>query len=215
MESPPRVEIDRVGVSIGAQALLAPVSATVEPGRCLALRGDNGTGKTTLLRVVAGVQAPSRGEVRVDGERVHARRPAFRRRLGGLLGPSAVYPDLTVYEHLLLVDASWGGDAGTVEERVDAVLDGLTIGDLADRFVTELSSGQRQLADIALVLFRPGDLLVLDEPEQRLDEERRQLVAALLRERVDSGATMLLATHDPLLAGTVADDELTLRAART
>lgn len=213
MDAPARVEIEDVGVSIGPREMLAPVSATVEPGRCLAVRGDNGTGKTTLLRVVAGAQAPSTGEVRVAGRRVDARSSRLRRRLGGLLGPSAIYPDLTVYEHLLLVDASWGGDPATVEQRVDEVLDGLTISGLADRFVTELSSGQRQLADIALVLFRPADLLVLDEPEQRLDEDRRRVVAELLRERVRSGTTMLLATHDPLLAEIVADDELVLRPA--
>ena len=214
MPSPPRVELDGVAVSHGPVTLLRPVHGVVEPGSCLVVRGDNGSGKTTLLRVVAGVQESSAGQVLVDGEGVDPRDPSFRARLAGLLGPSAVYRDLTVYEHLLLVDASWGGDPGTVEERIDEMLHALTIAALADRFVSELSSGQRQLADLALVLFRPGDLLVLDEPEQRLDSERRGIVAELLRRRVEAGATALVATHDPVVAEALGDAELELVVAQ-
>lgn len=212
-EHPPRVEIEAVTVTVGRQRILAPVTATVAPGTSLVVRGENGSGKTTLLRCVAGMQRPSEGEVRLDGRVVDERSRETRRRVSALLGPSATYPDLTVYEHLLLVDASWGGAARTHEERVDLILDGLGIAGLADRFPHELSSGQRHLVDIGLVFFRPADLLVLDEPEQRLDADRRRLVAGLLRDRVDEGSTMLVATHDPAMAAAVADAEITLVAA--
>lgn len=210
---PPRVQIDEVTVSVGRQRILAPVTITVEPGTALAVRGENGSGKTTLLRCVAGMQRPSGGQVRLDGDVVDERDRATRRRVSALLGASATYPDLTVYEHLLLIDASWGGPAETLEGRVDEVLDGLGISAFADRFPQELSSGQRHLVDIGLVFFRPADLLVLDEPEQRLDPDRRGMVAGLLRDRVDAGTTMLVATHDPQMAAAVADAEITLRAA--
>lgn len=211
--SQPQVEIDGVTVSVGRRRLLAPVSRVVQPGSCLVVRGENGSGKTTLLRVVTGLLAPSGGSVRLDGEVADERRAATRRQVSALLGASAAYPDLTVYEHLLLIDASWGGDAATLEARVDAALGPLGLTELADRFPHELSSGQRHLVDLALTLFRPAGLLVLDEPEQRLDADRRALVAGILRRRVEEGATMIVATHDGLLAETVADDEVVLLAA--
>lgn len=155
---------------------------------------------------------PGTVQVLLDGQVVDERVRATRRRISALLGASATYSDLTVYEHLLLIDASWGGRKETLEERIDSVLDGLGIGGYADRFPHELSSGQRHLVDIALVLFRPADLLVLDEPEQRLDAERRDLVARLLRARVDAGTTMIIATHDPRVAAAACDVEITLRA---
>lgn len=209
----PRVEVDAVAVTVDGRPLVARVSATVEPGTCLVVRGDNGSGKTTLLRVVAGMLAASGGQVRVDGTVMDERVAGVRRRVAALLGPSATYRELTVHEHLLLVDASWGGDAQTVEARAAKVLDLLRIDHLADRFPHELSSGQRQLVDLALVLFRPADLLVLDEPEQRLDEERREIVTDVLRDRVEQGATAVVATHDETLAAGIADDELWLHGA--
>ncbi|GAB3114765.1 ABC transporter ATP-binding protein [Janibacter alkaliphilus] len=208
-----RVVIEEVSVAIDRRPLLAPVSATVEPGTCLAVRGENGSGKTTLLRVVAGLLRPSSGRVRIGDQVVDERLPRTRQQVATLLGGSAAYRDLTVWEHLLLIDASWGGDEASVDHRAGRVLDLLRIEGLADRFPHQLSSGQSHLVDLALVLFRPGDVLVLDEPEQRLDDERRAIVADVLRDRADAGATVLMATHDAELTEAVADEVLTLTTA--
>src|SRR6478672_10986682 len=90
------------------------------------------------------------------------------------------------------------------DERDLALLDRLGIAHLDDRFPHELSSGQEQLFRLALTFSRPASVVLLDEPEQRLDTGKRQVVAELIRERTESGATVVMACHDPELTSTLA-----------
>lgn len=200
-----RVEVVDASKTIDGSILLHPVTFTVDAGSCVVLRGPNGAGKTTALRLVAGLAAPSTGSVTLDGEPADERRPRTREAVAALLGTPAGWRDLTLVDHLTLVDASWGRDPDTCRERVFAALEEMGIGHLPDRFPHELSSGQTQLFHLALTLFRPARLLVLDEPEQRLDTDRRMLLADLLRARRDDGTTILLACHDPAVTEAVAD----------
>lgn len=202
-----------VSKSIDTIHLLAPVSLTATSGTATVLRGPNGSGKTTLLRLLAGRTDPTTGTVTLDGERVDDRDRATRAAVATLLGAPAAYPDLTLRDHLTLVDATWGRDPQTCEERVHDALAELTIDHLAGRFPHELSSGQRQLFHLALVLFRPSDVLLLDEPEQRLDTAKRALITNLLAERRDAGATLVLACHDPAITDALADTVVDLVAA--
>ncbi|QKE83562.1 ABC transporter ATP-binding protein [Arthrobacter sp. NEB 688] len=200
-----RVEVRDASKSIDGAVLLHPTSFAVRPGTCVVLRGPNGAGKTTALRLAAGLTSPSTGTVTLDGEPADERRPATREAVAALLGTPAGWRDLTLVDHLTLVDASWGRDPSTCHERVLAALDEVGIAHLPDRFPHELSSGQTQLFHLALTLFRPARLLVLDEPEQRLDTDRRMLLAGLLAARRDRGTTILLACHDPAVTEAVAD----------
>ncbi|KGN38044.1 ABC transporter ATP-binding protein [Knoellia subterranea] len=195
------MELRAVDVSkvIGPATLLAPVSVTAPSGSCLVLRGPNGSGKTTLLRILTGTLPPSTGTVHLDDRVADERDPVVREAVAALMGPPATYRDLTLRDHLVLIDATWGGNADTGDERVADSLDALGIGALAGRFPHELSSGQTQLFRLALTLFRPSTVLVLDEPEQRLDTEKRALVADLVAARRDAGTTVVLACHDPLI----------------
>lgn len=199
------LEARDVTKSIDDITLLPAVSLTARPGTATVLRGPNGSGKTTLLRILAGRTDPTTGTVTLDGERVDERRPATRAAVSALLGTPATYPDLTLRDHLTLVDASWGGDVDTCEDRVADTLAALGIGGLAGRFPHELSSGQTQVFHLALVLFRPASVLLLDEPEQRLDTRRRSVVGELLAARRDAGDTLVLACHDPELTAALAD----------
>ena len=206
----PRVSADAVAKIIGPVTLLAATSLIAEPGSALLVRGRNGIGKTTLLQILAGLIAPSAGQVRIDDRVADERDATIRARVATLLGAPAAYRDLTLADHLTLIDATWGRDRDTCDERVQAALDQLQIGELAQRFPHELSSGQGQLFRLALTLFRPSDLLILDEPEQRLDTDKRVLVADLLRARRDAGTTMIVASHDPGLTSALADEVLDL-----
>lgn len=204
------IEVDEVGVVAGEVTLLAPVSARAQRGEALIVRGRNGTGKSTLLRVLAGARKPSSGTVRIGGAAVVERDRGFRRRVAAMIGLPPMAPDLTVLDHVLLVATTWTSDPGAAAELARGVLAELGLEALGERFPHELSSGQTQLFGLALVLARPFELLILDEPEQRLDPEHVESVIRALRARRDHGATLAVATHSPVLAGELADRVLRL-----
>lgn len=204
------IELADVGVVAGGATLLAPVSTTVLPGEVLVVRGRNGTGKSTLLRVLAGVRKPSGGVVRIGGAAVDERRRDFRRRLAAMIGLPPMASDLTVRDHVLLVATTWTDDPRAAEALAGDVLAELGLDALGGRFPHELSSGQLQLFGLALVLARPFEVLLLDEPEQRLDAEHLESVIRVLRARRELGSTLVLATHSERLAQELADRTLRL-----
>lgn len=207
------IEVLDVGVTSGDVTLLAPVSVTAQRGETLIVRGRNGTGKSTFLRLLAGARKPSTGTVRIGGAGVIERDRGFRRRVAAMIGLPPMAPDLTVFDHVLLVATTWVNHPTEAAVLARGVLAELAIDALGERFPHELSSGQTQLFGLALVLARPFEVLILDEPEQRLDPEHVELVVRVLRARCDGGATLVVATHSPILADGLADRTLRLDAA--
>jgi len=207
------IKADNVGVTVGAVTLLAPVSVTAQRGKALIVLGRNGTGKSTLLRVLAGAQTPSSGMVRIGGAGVVGRDPGFRRRVAAMFGLPPMAPDLTVFDHVLLVATTWMDRSTAAADLARGVIAELGLTALSERFPHELSSGQTQLFGLALVLARPFEVLILDEPEQRLDFEHVESVIRVLRARRDRGATLVVATHSQVLADGLADRILQLDAA--
>lgn len=108
--------------------------------------------------------------------------------------------DLTILEHATLIGATWGLDVANAKIRAGTVCAEFGLEGLTRRFPHEISSGQRQLAGLALTFMRPFDVLLLDEPEQRLDEVRLQLVIEAIRKRVVEGCTVVVATHSDVLS---------------
>ncbi|MCJ1672262.1 MULTISPECIES: ABC transporter ATP-binding protein [unclassified Rathayibacter] len=205
----PLVRLREAAVRAGETQLLAPISLEVEPGEIVAVTGPNGSGKTTLLRLVAGLTPPSSGTVEIAGRSVSERDRLHRRRVAALVGTPPFERDLTLAEHLAMVALSWGAPLAEARRTAVASLDALGLGALASRFPHELSSGQTQLLSLALVLARPGEVLLLDEPEQRLDVDRVPLVIEVLREAA-RGRAVLIATHNPLLTSALATRVLEL-----
>lgn len=208
--------LDATGISVmtSGHVLLDTVDLRARSGECVAVRGANGSGKTTLLRVLCGLLVPTTGHVHLDDEPLNERRDDHRSKLAALVGSPAVYPDMTVVEHLELICASWRIAAEAAGDRVDSILSELELIGLRDRFATELSSGQRQLFDLAQVLVRPFSVLMIDEPEQRLDAHRLGLVAGAIRRVRDAGAAVIIATHSDELMSAVSTRGLSLDDAR-
>jgi ABC-2 type transport system ATP-binding protein len=198
------VRAEGVGKTIDETTLLLPTDVSADPGECIVLRGPNGSGKTTLLRIIGGLLVPSTGTATIGGREADERDRTVRAAVAALLGAPTTYRDLTLVDHLVLIDSTWGGDPATSDDRGLALLDRLGIAHLDDRFPHELSSGQEQLFRLSLTFSRPASVVLLDEPEQRLDTGKRQVVAELIRERTESGGTVVMACHDPELTAALA-----------
>lgn len=199
-----------VRVLIDREVLLPATSLTAQSGETVVLRGPNGSGKTTLLRVLAGLMPPTEGRVSVAGASVDVRDVRFRKRVAALIGLPPMARNLTLLEQLTMVGASWSGDVTNAQEDALNLLDHFQISHLQHRFPHELSSGQTQLFTLALTFARECDVLLLDEPEQRLDADRLGLVYEKLTELRDRGTTMVIATHSDQLTDNFADHVLTL-----
>ena len=193
------------GLSVGwsTEPVCAPVDVTLQPGRALGLVGANGAGKSTLLQTLVGLLEPLAGTVAFAGREVDERQAGFRRDVACVLDDEAFFPSLTAREHLLLTARGHGvvGAEQVVADELAAF--GLT--ERAGALPTQLSSGQRRRLALAGVLVRPARLLVLDEPERRLDTAMRRDLADRLAALVGTGVAVLFASHDPAFIGTLAD----------
>jgi ABC-2 type transport system ATP-binding protein len=210
MDHEPLLTFEDVAVLEDDVLMLDDASGSVDRGGVLALRGANGAGKTTLLRVLAGGLRPTAGTVRLAGRTPDDRDRHTRRMLAALIGPAMTQRDLTVREHLQFIAATWGADVQHAQKVAASLLEELSLSALGARFPHELSSGQTQLFSLAMTLARPFDLLLLDEPEQRLDADRTGLLVDTVRRRVEAGAAVVMATHSQRLETALADDSLTL-----
>lgn len=210
---PPLLQTKGLSRTYGEAVALHPVDLALNAGRCLALMGANGSGKSTLLRLVTVREEPSAGEVRLAGREVVRDDRVVRAAVAVAMGDGAAYPDLTVREHLLLV-AIAHGQGGEAEEIVDALLEEFALTEQAGVVPPVLSSGQRQALSLCAALARPRRLLVLDEPEQRLDPAARERLGARLAAEKAAGVGVLMATHAPDLAEEVADEVLRLDLGR-
>ncbi|WP_045302991.1 ABC transporter ATP-binding protein [Saccharothrix sp. ST-888] len=206
------LQLTGVSRSYGEREVLHPVDLALAAGECVALLGHNGSGKSTLLRIAAGRDLPTKGTVRFDGLPMDENDPRIRARVAVVGDMVACYPDLTVREHLLLVAAAHG--VADAQEWVEHVLADRMLTERADALPSALSSGQMQSLLLACALVRPRDLLLLDEPEQRLDPDARRRLADLLRAELADGVAVLLVTHHTDLARELADRVLVLEDGR-
>ena len=202
MSSTPVIRVDNLVLSYGGEPVCAPVSFTLGAGRALALVGANGSGKSTVLRAVLGLLEPVSGSLKVLGREVDEREQSFRANVSSVLDDDAYFPALTVAEHLLLTARGHG--LSRPGEVVGQLLEDFGLTDHANVLPTALSSGQRRRLLLAAGFARPRHLLVLDEPEQRLDQRMRAALAERLRAETAAGGSVLLATHDPELLEAVA-----------
>jgi ABC-2 type transport system ATP-binding protein len=207
VNDPPPLEAREVGHAYGRLEALREFSLTIVPGQCVALVGANGSGKSTAVRTLAGLVAPTTGEVRVEGFDPHAEPEAERARERLALVPDnpLLYGDLTVEEHLELVTVAHCLAGSESDVRIDELLDRLELAHRRDFRPAELSRGMRQKTQLACALIRPAAVLILDEPVVGLDPPSQALLHAILRERKAAGCAVLLTTHQLGFAEGLAD----------
>jgi ABC-2 type transport system ATP-binding protein len=199
----PLLTISGLSRSFGHLPVLAGLDAAVGWGEAVAVTGPNGSGKTTLLRCVAGADRATSGTVELCGRPLREHESAARRQVAALVEEIEFFSDLSVREHLALLMCAHGDDAP--DEHAAALLAEAGLAGAADQLPVGLSSGQRRRLALATCFARPRILLLLDEPEQRLDRGgRRWLTDRLLAEK-QAGVGVLFASHDRGLVRAVAD----------
>ena len=206
--TPPLLRVRGLHRRFGDLDVITDLDLDVEAGRALAITGPNGSGKSTALRCIAGADQPTDGTLELDGATLDERSPAVRRDLAVVMDDMSFFPDLSVVEHLdLLARAHRIED---VEGVVDAVLADVGLLAQAGQLPGTLSSGQRRRLALATAFVRPRRLLILDEPEQRLDAGGLAWLAERLNTEKRDGLGILLVSHDTSLVDAVADEVLAL-----
>ena len=193
--SPPVAELEEAVVLTGGFPVLAGVTLVLEPATLTVVVGANGAGKTSLLRLLGGLDPLARGRGVVAGvDLANGDRRLLRRRVGWLGHEGSFYDDLSVEENLRFA-------ARTLRRPLEDVAPALARVGLADRAATaarRLSAGQRRRLALAWLLVRRPELWLLDEPYASLDDAGRALLDELLVDVVAAGATVVASAHDPL-----------------
>lgn len=180
----------------GDRHLLRDVSLSLAPGELLQVIGENGVGKTSLLRCVAGLIEPEAGEIRWQGTPIRQCKDIFHRQLAYLGHSNALKPDLTGLENLGC-DVRMRRQVTTQEMR--ATLELLQISRCADLPARALSAGQKRRLSLARVLLSGAQLWVLDEPITNLDSGGIACVERCMAAHLDAGGSILTAAHQQLL----------------
>ncbi len=170
----------------------------VEPGEFLSLLGPSGCGKTTSLRMIAGFEQPSEGEVFLEGECVNDV-PAYRRPVNMVFQQYALFPHLNVRDNVAygLKQRSPRPSADEIKSRVDEMLELVQLAGYNQRHTWELSGGQQQRVALARALINKPKILLLDEPLAALDRKlRREMQIELQNLQRNVGITFILVTHD-------------------
>lgn len=210
------LSVDGLTKSYGRhEAAVRDLSFTVPAGSIVTLLGHNGAGKSTTLRVVAGILAPSAGTVSIDGARLDARADDLdleRRRQIGFLGEDGHLLDyMTPREFLWYVGQLYGiQDDAVLQPRVDALLSTFAVERPETRLLKELSAGQRRRVSVAAALLNEPRLLLLDEPTNFLDPIGVKLLKETLVASRAKGNAALLATHRLDVAEQLSDTVIVL-----
>ncbi|MCV7432444.1 metal ABC transporter ATP-binding protein [Mycolicibacterium bacteremicum] len=212
--STPALQVDSVTVHYGQVPALQEASVTIDPGRICGLVGMNGSGKSTLFKAIMGLVRPDSGAVRINGTD-----PARARR-AGVVGYMPQSEDIDWAFPLSVYDVVLTGRYGRMgpvrrarpadKRAVEQALERVDLADYRHRQIGQLSGGQRKRAFLARCIAQEAELLLLDEPFAGVDTRSEATISALLREFADSGATILVSTHDLRALPDLADEAVLL-----
>ena len=194
------IRFEHVNKSFGAEKVLVDFSLHIEEGEFLTVIGRSGCGKTTMLRMINGLQIPDSGKVLVEGQDVaKADLIALRRRIGYVIQNKGLFPHMTVEENITYVPVI-SGKKDKQENRKLALRLLQTVGlaqEMADRYPAELSGGQQQRVGIARALAADAKILLMDEPFGALDEiTKRAMQDEMLSLQKKLHMTIVFITHD-------------------
>jgi heme ABC exporter ATP-binding subunit CcmA len=192
--SKPYLEIQGLKKSFSLKPILRGIDLTLDQGQRMALLGANGTGKTTLLRILAGLTKPGAGNVRIGGWDIEREAQQVRHLVGFVGHQPYIYEDLTALENLLFFGRMY--KVKQARERAAELLIRVGLTKRAGERAGAFSRGQLQRLALARAMLHSPQLLLLDEPDAGLDEEGHELLESLLREHTERHGTTLFTTHN-------------------
>ena len=201
-----RVRFESVTKEYGNVIALYPLDLDIRQGEFLTLLGPSGCGKTTTLRLIAGLITPTRGKLYFDDDEVSHLEPE-RRSVGMVFQDYALFPHMTVEDNIAFGLVERGGfDAKAIRERVNRLLELVSLPGLADRYPAQLSGGQQQRVAVARAVAHSPRVLLLDEPFGALDLRLRESMQIELRRiQRELRITTVSVTHDQIEAMNISD----------
>ncbi|MDD7972932.1 ABC transporter ATP-binding protein [Roseinatronobacter alkalisoli] len=201
----PSVAAEGIVKDFGTFTALKRVDLTIDQNEFFTLLGPSGCGKTTLLRLIAGFEAPTEGEIKLMGENI-ATLPPFKRSINTVFQNYALFPHMTVSENIGFGLKMLGKPRAEIAARVDEMLALVKLQDFAKRRTGQLSGGQQQRVALARALAPSPRVLLLDEPLSALDYKlRKEMQVELKRLQTETGITFIFVTHDQEEALTMSD----------
>jgi heme exporter protein A len=190
------LEVTNLGCVRGHRTLFRDVNFTIQPGAVLQLKGANGSGKTSLLRIVCGLMAPENGEVRWEGAKIRSLGEEYSRSLAYLGHQNGIKEELSSLENLRI----WAGLAGfdLSREKAEQALKQVGLGGRENLPARFLSEGQRRRSALARLVACSRKLWILDEVLASLDAAAVKLVESLLEEHLSNAGMAIVATHHEL-----------------
>lgn len=201
----PQIVFDGVVKRFGETVAVEKMNLTINEGEFLAIMGSSGCGKTTTLRMLAGLETPSEGEVRLDGQRINELKPS-QRETPMVWQSLALFPFLSVIKNVEFGLKMRGMPADERREKSMEWLERMEIAELADRAIDQLSGGQKQRVALARALVTEPPVLLLDEPLSALDANLVvRMQGVLSRLQKDLGITFVYVTHSQSESFAMAD----------
>jgi ABC-2 type transport system ATP-binding protein len=194
MSAAPLLQLRHVGRVLGGRPVVADLSLTLDRGSVVGLLGVNGAGKSTTLRMIAGVLAPSDGHVLIDAADLREHLPTAHRQIGYLPEQVPLYPELRVVEFLDFCARLHGLRGGAVAQSMANVVERCGLGEVRRRLLGNLSKGFQQRVGIAQAIIHDPALIVLDEPASGLDPVQATNIRSLIRE-LGRDHAVILSTH--------------------
>ncbi len=206
------LHLENLTKKFGEVAAVDDLTLTIPAGSFFALLGASGCGKTTTLRMVAGLEEPTSGRILIGSQDITNLR-AFQRPVNTVFQSYALFPHLDIFENVAFGLRRRG--VKNVESQVDSMLELVELGPMSRRKPAQLSGGQQQRVAVARALINQPDVLLLDEPLGALDLKlRRQMQIELKRIQTEVGTTFVHVTHDQEEAMTMADTVAVMNAGR-
>ena len=205
-----KITLQNISKSFGKKEVISNLSLEMEDGKFTTLLGSSGCGKTTLLRMIAGLETPDSGEILFDDAPVFSKEkginiPPEKRNLSFVFQDFALWPHMTVFENVAFGLRARKQKEG-IKERVEEALDAVKLSDLAGRYPHELSGGQQQRVSFARAIIVKPQCILFDEPLSALDAQLRETMRVEIKQMTSKlNMTSVFVTHDQSEAMSMSD----------